>query len=52
MSAEAAIGRWTAYVVHPQAAWRRLRPRGRALLVGTYVGAGYVGALIALIAIT
>lgn len=51
MSLDTALGRWTAYVVHPQAAWRRLRPRGRALLVGTYAGVGYLVALVALIAV-
>jgi hypothetical protein len=42
---ETAIGRWLACSVHPQAAWRVMRLRGRALLVGTYFGAAYVAAL-------
>ena len=39
-----------AFVLHPHAAWRALRPHGRAALVGTYFGAGYVGGLLILIA--
>lgn len=50
MTVETALGWWLACTVHPQAAWRRLRPAGRALLVGTYFGAGYVGALMLLLA--
>lgn len=45
MTVETAIGRWLACSVHPQAAWRVLRPRGRAILVGTYFGAGYLATL-------
>jgi hypothetical protein len=50
MSFEIALGRWLACVVHPEAAWRRLRLRGRAVLVATYMGAGYVGTLLLLLA--
>ena len=50
MSFEIAAGRWLACVVHPEAAWRRLRPRWRAALVATYIGAGYVGTLLVLLA--
>jgi hypothetical protein len=49
MSFDVAIGRWMACVVHPEAAWRRLRPRWRAALVATYVGAGYVATLLVLL---
>jgi hypothetical protein len=49
MSLEIALGRWMACAVHPQAAWRRSRARERALLVATYVGAGYVATLAVLI---
>jgi hypothetical protein len=50
MTLETAIGRWLACAIHPQAAWRVMRPRGRAFLVGTYFGAAYVAALTALLA--
>lgn len=51
MSLEIAVGRWLACAVHPEAAWRRSRRRMRAVLVATYVGAGYVATLIALITV-
>jgi hypothetical protein len=47
---ERALGWWLACTVHPQAAWRALRPSGRALLIGTYFAAGYVAALTMLFA--
>lgn len=47
MSLETALGRWLAFVVHPCAAWR-IRPETRALVVGTYFGAGYLGTLLVL----
>jgi hypothetical protein len=50
MSFEIALGRWLAWVVHPESAWRRLHLRGRAVLVASYVGAGYLGTLLLLIA--
>lgn len=51
MTFEKALGRWLACSVHPQAAWRVMRPRGRALLVGTYFGATYLAALVVLLTI-
>ena len=50
MNLEIALGRWLAWTVHPHAAWRRLRVRGRAVLIATYIGAGYVATLLLLIA--
>jgi hypothetical protein len=49
MTPEVALGRSLACCVHPAAAWRRLPPGGRALLVGAYFGAGYAGILVALL---
>ena len=49
MSFDVLLGRWLAFVRHPQAAWRRLDARRRAALVGTYAGIGYVGTLVLLI---
>jgi hypothetical protein len=49
MTLERALGWWLACTVHPQAAWRALRPAGRAMLIGTYFGAGYLGALAVLL---
>jgi hypothetical protein len=49
MTPEAVLGRSLACCVHPAAAWRRLPPGGRALLVGAYFGAGYAGILITLL---
>jgi hypothetical protein len=51
MSVDVTLGRWLAFVVHPYAAWRRLPPRQRALLVSAYAGAGYVGTLVLLLTI-
>ena len=51
MSVEIALGRWMACAVHPQAAWQKSRARERALLVATYVGAGYLATLVALITV-
>jgi hypothetical protein len=50
MTMETALGWWLACTVHPHAAWRALRPSGRALLVGTYFAAGFVGAMTVLLA--
>jgi hypothetical protein len=50
MNLETVLGWWLACTVHPQAAWRALRARGRAMLIGTYFAAGYLAALIALFA--
>ena len=51
MSAEIALGRWLACAVHPEAAWRKSPARVRAMLVATYVGAGYLATLIVLITV-
>lgn len=51
MSIEVALGRWLACAVHPQAAWRTSRARERGVLVATYIGAGYVTTLLALITV-
>jgi hypothetical protein len=48
---EALIGWSLAYCTHPYAAWRTLPPRGRALLVAAYFGAGYAAGLVMLIAL-
>ena len=45
MPLEIVLGRSMALVVHPQAAWRILRPRGRAFLIGAYLIAGYATTL-------
>ena len=50
MPIEIRIGRALALFVHPGAAWNRLTPLGRALLVGAYVSASYAGFLAALLA--
>ena len=49
MTVERAVGWWLACAVHPQAAWRILRAKGRAMLIGTYFGAGYITALLLLL---
>lgn len=49
MPLETALGRSLALVVHPHAAWRVLRPRGRVILVGAYFLAGYASALTVLL---
>ena len=45
------LGRLLAYCAHPFAAWRRVSNSDRALIVATYVGAGYVVTLTALLAV-
>jgi hypothetical protein len=50
MALEILIGRSLAFCLHPSAAWRVLPPARRALLVGAYFGAAYVGVLVALLA--
>ena len=42
---EILLGRGLAFCTHPSAAWRRLPPAGRALLVGAYAAGGYVAVL-------
>jgi hypothetical protein len=49
MSVEILIGRGLACCAHPTAAWQRLTPAKRALLLGAYVAFGYVSALAALV---
>jgi len=43
------IGRSLAICTHPVAAWLSRSPRKRLVLVGGYVGAGYVVVLIGLL---
>jgi hypothetical protein len=50
MTLETALGRWMACAAHPLIAWRVLPATGRALLIGTYFGLGYAGALVVLLA--
>ena len=50
MTVEQILGWWLACTVYPHAAWRVLRPWGRAFLIGTYVGVGYFAALLILLA--
>ena len=50
MSVDLTLGRWLAFMRHPQAAWRRLDRGRRAALVGSYAGLGYVGTLALLLA--
>ena len=45
------LGRLLAYCAHPVLAWRRVPKSDRALIVATYVGAGYLVTLVALLAI-
>jgi hypothetical protein len=49
VTADVVIGRTLACCVHPAAAWRRLPAAGRALIVGTYFAASYVGVLAVLL---
>ena len=49
MSPEIAVGRALAVFAHPVLAWRILSPAGRAGLTASYVMAGYVGVLSALL---
>lgn len=45
MSIETVIGRGLAFYAHPMAAWRRLPPSGRVLLVGGYAAGSYITVL-------
>jgi hypothetical protein len=47
MSWEVLLGRALALCAHPAAAWRARR--GRAVIVGAYFTAGYIGMLLALL---
>jgi hypothetical protein len=49
MPIEIYLGRGLALLVHPAAAWRRLRPAGRVTLLGAYATVSYVTVLIALL---
>ena len=51
MTIEMRLGRGLALFVHPAAAWIRLSPRGRLLLMGAYVAASYAAVLTALLAL-
>jgi hypothetical protein len=46
---EIAMGRSLAICLHPVAAWLSRSQRKRLVLVGGYVGAGYVAVLLALL---
>jgi hypothetical protein len=48
MTLEVALGRWLAWAAHPERAWPRVGPCGRAAIVAAYVGAGYVLTLLVL----
>ena len=50
MTADVVIGRTLACCAHPAAAWRRLSPSGKALIIGAYFLVGYVGVLVVLLA--
>jgi hypothetical protein len=49
MNADVVIGRTLACCLHPAAAWRRVPGRGKALIVGAYFVASYLGVLVALL---
>jgi hypothetical protein len=49
VNVEILIGRALACCVHPAAAWPRLAPVKRALLVGAYAAGGYITVLAALL---
>ena len=51
MVMEIALGRSMALVLHPHAAWRVLRPRGRAMLIGAYLMVGYAATLTVLLSV-
>jgi hypothetical protein len=46
---EITIGRSLAICLHPVAAWRSSSQRKRLVLIGAYVGAGYLFTLVALL---
>jgi hypothetical protein len=43
------VGRSLAVICHPQLAWHRLPPAGRAALALGYAGLSYLSALVALL---
>ena len=45
VTVEILLGRGLAFCAHPSAAWRRLPPAGRAMLVGAYAAGSYVSVL-------
>ena len=49
MTAEIALGRALAAVVHPQLAWRVLSTRGRLCLTSAYLLASYIAVLATLL---
>jgi hypothetical protein len=51
MPIEIWLGRGLALLVHPAAAWPRLRPGGRAMLLSAYATMSYVAVLAALLAL-
>src|SRR5215208_846913 len=50
MDVDNVIGRTLAICAHPVAAWRRVSPSGRAVIVGTYFTASYLAVLTLLLA--
>jgi hypothetical protein len=48
VTVEILIGRGLACCAHPSAAWQKLPPSGRALLVAAYAAGSYVTVLAAL----
>jgi hypothetical protein len=49
MAVELVLGRLAACCAHPAAAWDRLPPSGRTVLVVAYVGLSYLTVLTALL---
>ncbi|MBA3885965.1 MAG: hypothetical protein H0X67_09560 [Acidobacteria bacterium] len=49
MTVEILIGRGLACCTHPSAAWRKLPPSGRALLVAAYAAGSYLAVLAVLL---
>jgi len=52
VAVELVLGRLAACCVHPAAAWDRLPPSGRTVLVAAYVGASYLTVLTVLLAVS
>jgi hypothetical protein len=50
MAVELVLARLAACCAHPAAAWDRLAPSGRVVLVAAYVGIGYLTVLTVLLA--
>ena len=49
---EIALGRWMAVCAHPVCAWRARSNRVRLVVLMSYFGAGYIGVIAALVALT